>query len=194
MLDLLKCTVSSLEHSYTNAGLGGMASVFSLLEIARTHYQTKGNLQSNFHFLFIYSIKRGFCFVEGSCSSSQPCAFRWHSLLHILGFQPFFPYLFREITCNLPSNLTPVPFVSMCLRCFLFFFFPCSISSVPTCGSQTQKSGNGVPPRVLAAQAVRRAHRAEWRAPGRQACSSYPVSNCHHPPLGNRHGSLIPGV
>ncbi|XP_046696779.1 MAP kinase-activating death domain protein-like isoform X18 [Silurus meridionalis] len=41
MLDLLKCTVSSLEHSYTNAGLGGMASVFSLFEIARTHYQTK---------------------------------------------------------------------------------------------------------------------------------------------------------
>nr|XP_023666633.1 MAP kinase-activating death domain protein-like isoform X8 [Paramormyrops kingsleyae] len=42
MLDLLKCTVSSLEHTYSNAGLGGMASVFSLLEIARTHYQTKG--------------------------------------------------------------------------------------------------------------------------------------------------------
>ncbi|XP_058858807.1 MAP kinase-activating death domain protein-like isoform X11 [Acipenser ruthenus] len=41
MLDLLKCAVSSLEHSYTNAGLGGMASVFSLLEIARTHYYTK---------------------------------------------------------------------------------------------------------------------------------------------------------
>ncbi|XP_061595060.1 MAP kinase-activating death domain protein isoform X32 [Cololabis saira] len=41
MLDILKCTVSSLEHTYTNAGLGGMASVFSLLEIARTHYQTK---------------------------------------------------------------------------------------------------------------------------------------------------------
>ncbi|CDQ87712.1 unnamed protein product [Oncorhynchus mykiss] len=41
MLDILKCTVSSLEHSYTNAGLGGMASVFVLLEIARTHYQTK---------------------------------------------------------------------------------------------------------------------------------------------------------
>lgn len=43
MLDILKCTVSSLENSYTNAGLGGMASVFSLLEIARTHYQTKGS-------------------------------------------------------------------------------------------------------------------------------------------------------
>ncbi|XP_043998256.1 MAP kinase-activating death domain protein isoform X7 [Gambusia affinis] len=42
MLDILKCTVSSLEHSYSCAGLGGMASVFSLLEIARTHYQTKG--------------------------------------------------------------------------------------------------------------------------------------------------------
>ncbi|XP_076011914.1 MAP kinase-activating death domain protein isoform X2 [Genypterus blacodes] len=41
MLDILKCTVSSLEHSYSNSGLGGMASVFSLLEIARTHYQTK---------------------------------------------------------------------------------------------------------------------------------------------------------
>uniref|UniRef100_A0A8C7GSF4 MAP kinase-activating death domain protein n=1 Tax=Oncorhynchus kisutch TaxID=8019 RepID=A0A8C7GSF4_ONCKI len=41
MLDILKCTVSSLEHSYTNAGLGGMASIFVLLEIARTHYQTK---------------------------------------------------------------------------------------------------------------------------------------------------------
>uniref|UniRef100_A0A8C7GXC3 MAP kinase-activating death domain protein n=1 Tax=Oncorhynchus kisutch TaxID=8019 RepID=A0A8C7GXC3_ONCKI len=45
MLDILKCTVSSLEHSYTNAGLGGMASIFVLLEIARTHYQTKGNKQ-----------------------------------------------------------------------------------------------------------------------------------------------------
>ncbi|XP_025072447.1 MAP kinase-activating death domain protein isoform X6 [Alligator sinensis] len=41
MLDLLKCTVSSLEHSYANAGLGGMASVFGLLEIAHTHYYNK---------------------------------------------------------------------------------------------------------------------------------------------------------
>ncbi|XP_075693967.1 MAP kinase-activating death domain protein isoform X23 [Rhinoderma darwinii] len=41
MLDLLKCTVSSLEQSYANAGLGGMASVFSLLEIAHTHYYNK---------------------------------------------------------------------------------------------------------------------------------------------------------
>uniref|UniRef100_A0A8K9VAH6 MAP kinase-activating death domain protein n=1 Tax=Oncorhynchus mykiss TaxID=8022 RepID=A0A8K9VAH6_ONCMY len=48
MLDILKCTVSSLEHSYTNAGLGGMASVFVLLEIARTHYQTKGNVQKTY--------------------------------------------------------------------------------------------------------------------------------------------------
>uniref|UniRef100_A0A8C2WAG5 MAP kinase-activating death domain protein n=1 Tax=Cyclopterus lumpus TaxID=8103 RepID=A0A8C2WAG5_CYCLU len=49
MLDILKCTVSSLEHSYTNAGLGGMASVFSLLEIARTHYQTKGASHTHTH-------------------------------------------------------------------------------------------------------------------------------------------------
>ncbi|XP_077784486.1 MAP kinase-activating death domain protein isoform X21 [Podarcis muralis] len=41
MLDLLKCTVSSLEQSYANAGLGGMASVFGLLEIAHTHYYNK---------------------------------------------------------------------------------------------------------------------------------------------------------
>ncbi|XP_069821948.1 MAP kinase-activating death domain protein isoform X3 [Dendropsophus ebraccatus] len=41
MLDLLKCTVSSLEQSYANAGLGGMASVFNLLEIAHTHYYNK---------------------------------------------------------------------------------------------------------------------------------------------------------
>ncbi|XP_072278062.1 MAP kinase-activating death domain protein isoform X13 [Pyxicephalus adspersus] len=41
MLDMLKCTVSSLEQSYANAGLGGMASVFSLLEIAHTHYYNK---------------------------------------------------------------------------------------------------------------------------------------------------------
>ncbi|NXI70660.1 MADD protein, partial [Anseranas semipalmata] len=41
MLDLLKCTVLSLEQSYANAGLGGVASVFGLLEIAHTHYYNK---------------------------------------------------------------------------------------------------------------------------------------------------------
>ncbi|KAM4017008.1 MAP kinase-activating death domain protein isoform 14-T17 [Anomaloglossus baeobatrachus] len=45
MLDMLKCTVSSLEQSYANAGLGGMASIFSLLEIAHTHYYNKGTEQ-----------------------------------------------------------------------------------------------------------------------------------------------------
>lgn len=54
MLDILKCTVSSLEHSYTNAGLGGMASVFSLLEIARTHYQTKGTSHSHVYHRNVY--------------------------------------------------------------------------------------------------------------------------------------------
>lgn len=44
MLDLLKCTVLSLEHSYAHAGLGGMASIFGLLEIAQTHYYSKGRL------------------------------------------------------------------------------------------------------------------------------------------------------
>ncbi|XP_060032414.1 MAP kinase-activating death domain protein isoform X4 [Erinaceus europaeus] len=41
MLDLLKCTVLSLEQSYSHAGLGGMASIFGLLEIAQTHYYSK---------------------------------------------------------------------------------------------------------------------------------------------------------
>ncbi|XP_057408686.1 MAP kinase-activating death domain protein isoform X47 [Balaenoptera acutorostrata] len=41
MLDLLKCTVLSLEQSYAHAGLGGMASIFALLEIAQTHYYSK---------------------------------------------------------------------------------------------------------------------------------------------------------
>ncbi|XP_052038896.1 MAP kinase-activating death domain protein isoform X10 [Apodemus sylvaticus] len=41
MLDLLKCTVLSLEQCYAHAGLGGMASVFGLLEIAQTHYYSK---------------------------------------------------------------------------------------------------------------------------------------------------------
>ncbi|XP_054442973.1 MAP kinase-activating death domain protein isoform X8 [Pteronotus mesoamericanus] len=41
MLDLLKCTVLSLEQSYAHAGLGGMASIFGLLEIAQTHYYSK---------------------------------------------------------------------------------------------------------------------------------------------------------
>ncbi|KAM4847755.1 MAP kinase-activating death domain protein isoform X28 [Urocitellus parryii] len=41
MLDLLKCTVLSLEQSYAHAGLGGMASIFVLLEIAQTHYYSK---------------------------------------------------------------------------------------------------------------------------------------------------------
>ncbi|XP_043337240.1 MAP kinase-activating death domain protein isoform X18 [Cervus canadensis] len=41
MLDLLKCTVLSLEQSFAHAGLGGMASIFGLLEIAQTHYYSK---------------------------------------------------------------------------------------------------------------------------------------------------------
>ncbi|KAM4845533.1 MAP kinase-activating death domain protein isoform 10-T10 [Thomomys bottae] len=41
MLDLLKCTILSLEQSYAHAGLGGMASIFGLLEIAQTHYYSK---------------------------------------------------------------------------------------------------------------------------------------------------------
>ncbi|CAM9100083.1 unnamed protein product, partial [Lampetra fluviatilis] len=41
MLDLMKCCVSGLESSYACSGVGGMSSVFSLLEIAYTHYYSK---------------------------------------------------------------------------------------------------------------------------------------------------------
>lgn len=41
MLKLLQIIVYGLEQTYSNYGLGGMASVFQLLEIAHTHYWTK---------------------------------------------------------------------------------------------------------------------------------------------------------
>ncbi|XP_075211719.1 rab3 GDP-GTP exchange factor [Lycorma delicatula] len=41
MLKLLQIVVYGLEQTYSNYGLGGMASVFQLLEIAHTHYWTK---------------------------------------------------------------------------------------------------------------------------------------------------------
>nr|CAB3263591.1 MAP kinase-activating death domain protein-like [Phallusia mammillata] len=42
MLELLKCVLSGLEHTYNERhGLGGMASTFNLLEICHTHYYAK---------------------------------------------------------------------------------------------------------------------------------------------------------
>lgn len=41
---LAKCVQAvahGLDHTYSNFGLGGMASVFQLMEIAHTHYWTK---------------------------------------------------------------------------------------------------------------------------------------------------------
>uniref|UniRef100_A0A673CQ84 MAP kinase-activating death domain protein n=1 Tax=Sphaeramia orbicularis TaxID=375764 RepID=A0A673CQ84_9TELE len=65
MLDILKCTVSSLEHSYTNAGLGGMASVFSLLEIM--HVQ--GLLMFTIKFSFFLDLQKS---DTESVTSSEP--------------------------------------------------------------------------------------------------------------------------
>lgn len=59
MLDLLKCTVLSLEHSYANAGLGGMASVFGLLEIAHTHYYNKGKKNVHENTMFMNQTRLG---------------------------------------------------------------------------------------------------------------------------------------
>ncbi|XP_045763482.1 MAP kinase-activating death domain protein isoform X3 [Maniola jurtina] len=41
MLKVLQSVVHGLEHTYSNFGLGGMASVFQLAEMAHTHYWSK---------------------------------------------------------------------------------------------------------------------------------------------------------
>lgn len=41
MLRVVQAIVSGLEVTYANYGLGGMASVFQVLEIAHTHFWTK---------------------------------------------------------------------------------------------------------------------------------------------------------
>lgn len=41
MLKTMLAVVHGLEHTYSNFGLGGMASAFQLHEIAHTHYWTK---------------------------------------------------------------------------------------------------------------------------------------------------------
>lgn len=41
MLKILQAVVHGLEVTYSNYGLGGMASAFQLCEIAHTHYWTK---------------------------------------------------------------------------------------------------------------------------------------------------------
>lgn len=41
MLKVLLAVVHGLEQTYSNFGLGGMASAFQLCEIAHTHYWTK---------------------------------------------------------------------------------------------------------------------------------------------------------
>lgn len=41
MLKTLQAVIYGLEKTYENYGLGGMASVFQILEIAHTHYWSK---------------------------------------------------------------------------------------------------------------------------------------------------------
>ncbi|XP_064073669.1 MAP kinase-activating death domain protein isoform X4 [Vanessa tameamea] len=41
MLKVLQAVIHGLEHTYSNFGLGGMASVFQLAEMAHTHYWSK---------------------------------------------------------------------------------------------------------------------------------------------------------
>lgn len=41
MLKCLQAITHGLEQTYSNHGLGGMASVFQMMEIAHTHYWSK---------------------------------------------------------------------------------------------------------------------------------------------------------
>jgi hypothetical protein len=41
MLKVLQAAVHGLEVTYSNFGLGGMASAFQLLEVAHTHYWSR---------------------------------------------------------------------------------------------------------------------------------------------------------
>jgi len=47
MLKTLQAVVYGLEKTFENHGLGGMASVFQLMEIAHTHYWSKDLLEAH---------------------------------------------------------------------------------------------------------------------------------------------------
>lgn len=48
MLKCLQAVTYGLAHTYNNFGLGGMASVFQLMEIAHTHYWSKDLSEGGF--------------------------------------------------------------------------------------------------------------------------------------------------
>lgn len=48
MLKCLQAVSHGLAVTFSNFGLGGMASVFQLMEIAHTHYWSKDLLESGF--------------------------------------------------------------------------------------------------------------------------------------------------
>lgn len=48
MLKCLQALVHGLSQTYSNFGLGGMASVFQLMEIAHTHYWSKDLSEGTF--------------------------------------------------------------------------------------------------------------------------------------------------
>jgi len=48
MLKCLQAVTHGLAYTYNNFGLGGMASVFQLMEIAHTHYWSKDLSESGF--------------------------------------------------------------------------------------------------------------------------------------------------
>lgn len=47
MLKCVQAVAVGLEHSYANFGMGGMASVYQLLEIAHTHYWSRDLSESS---------------------------------------------------------------------------------------------------------------------------------------------------
>ncbi|XP_039280575.1 MAP kinase-activating death domain protein isoform X3 [Nilaparvata lugens] len=72
MLKLLQAVVYGLEQTYANYGLGGMASVFQLLEIAHTHYWTKDLADTGFDSMMLSQASSPFGSTENVRSPQSP--------------------------------------------------------------------------------------------------------------------------
>ncbi|KMQ93066.1 map kinase-activating death domain protein [Lasius niger] len=81
MLKCLQAVTHGLAHTYNNFGLGGMASVFQLMEIAHTHYWSKDLSESGFDSSLMSQFPRQGKQRSGSVWSSKSSlstGFRYH--------------------------------------------------------------------------------------------------------------------
>lgn len=144
MLDLLKCTVLSLEQSYAHAGLGGMASIFGLLEIAQTHYYSKGRDPAGWasavhsaptdyeeRELILLQVPQGqACFLSGfgiyffNACLSIVGTFQSRKIRHPLFFPCIFSVLHPPVDFLLPPHShSSIPTHCVCFDLFLYLIF-----------------------------------------------------------------------